>query len=262
VIYGLDKDGESVRGEVFASKMVTLVKALQVADSIANGGRRHILVVDDLQKHSAQVRLREKLSTRKRVIGTGSATLGRAFASVYQGGVRAAEVPNKLLNFVEKLAEGAEETFSHADAYSSKDEPIRIDRFFVGQVASAQRDRLAAEEAERDAHYSGSCLDTFDGVLKVIDKRGALPRVLLTLTSGGRTIDCVLKQDLLRDALEKFDLRVSVEGLAIYRDADLLPQRIEIQSIRVIKSDPDVSRWRGMFKIPAGFDDDWSSDFN
>ena len=111
-------------------------------------------------------------------------------------------------------------------------------------------------ETEDWPKYSGSSRDAFDGVLKVVDARGQLVRAILTLTAGGREIECVARRELLQDALGKFEVRVIVEGNAIYTTSDLLPRRIEIESIRNVKSGDHLSDWQGRFRIPRGFDND------
>jgi hypothetical protein len=71
VIYGLAEDSDAVRGDVFARKITTLVKALKEADKHVNGGKRHVVLVDGLEKSSARVSFREKIGSRRKVHGTG-----------------------------------------------------------------------------------------------------------------------------------------------------------------------------------------------
>lgn len=242
-----------MRAEVFAQKVRTLVQALKEADRLANGGKRHELVIDDLKKDSARIRLREKRSSKKAVRGTGSSQLGRAFSLVYQGGAKAAEVPRSLVTYVSKLASGAEKSFSHAEAIYEQGNVVRIDRFFV-ERAELARELGKEQEQEAAANFRGVVRDTFDGRLRVIDTRGQLVRAMLILTAGERTIDCVMRRDLLKDALKKFEIRVIVEGEAIYDSDDLLPKRIQVETIIPVRRDADLERWKGRFRIPADFD--------
>lgn len=262
VIYGLAEDGDVVKGEVFARKMVTLVKALKEADKQVNGGKRHDILVDDLEKGSARVRFRERVISRRKIMGTGSNTLGQAISSVYHGTPSSTLISERLLRYVSELAQGAEATFSHAEAIYDDNNVVRLDKFFISQAESANV--LVMQDADYDLNlrYSGSSHEAFYGTLKVVDTRGQLVRAILTLTAGGREIECVLRRELLQDMLGKFETKVLVEGNAIYKKTDLLPKRIEIEHIKVVEGGGSLLSWKGQFKIPEqldedGWDDEW-----
>lgn len=84
-------------------------------------------------------------------------------------------------------------------------------------------------------------------MLDYVDIRGALPQIKLTLSAGGKEIDCICRRediDTLGDALHK---RVRVYGRAIYGSSSPLPMRVEVSSVALVKEAGDFTRWKGSF---------------
>ena len=122
---------------------------------------------------------------------------------------------------------------------------IRIDDF-LRQRTSAIR------KSSGDQWYSGVVFGTFDGVLDYVDVRGLLPQIKLTLSAGGKEIDCVCRREdieVLGDALHH---RVRVSGRAIYAGHSPLPIRVEVSGVEPIGEARDFSRWKGSFSAFEG----------
>lgn len=96
--------------------------------------------------------------------------------------------------------------------------------------------------------FKGSSIGSFDGSLDVVDTYGEFPQVKLTLSAGGKVIDCICHAEdieAIRSVLKK---RVWITGLAIYDGTQGLPARLEVTEISVIKGSEDFTRWRGAFQ--------------
>jgi hypothetical protein len=128
-------------------------------------------------------------------------------------------------------------------------------------------DRSEADEAAAlpelkgsDKFYRGIATCGFDGFLKEIDARGTMLRGKLVLSAGGAEIDCVMNKERVPEARESFDKRVIIEGKAHYDGINQIPSRIDVRTIKILKEDADLLRWRGTFRALDSNevdDDDW-----
>ena len=97
----------------------------------------------------------------------------------------------------------------------------------------------------------GTAMGVFDGIIQEIDARGTLVRGKITLTAGGREIDCVFRRDDIASLRDSFDRRARVEAIAHYDGVSLLPVRLDVKAIKIIKTNPDLVGWRGKLKRPS-----------
>jgi hypothetical protein len=103
------------------------------------------------------------------------------------------------------------------------------------------------EEMPSEEWYKGTAHGEFDGEVRAVDLRGALPELKLILTAGGKQIDCVCRAidiETIRMALNR---RVRMSGAAIYDGTSGLPRRLEVTSISCVPEAGDMSVWKGSF---------------
>lgn len=240
-VHGLtSEDHGRVPARVFANKLKQLVGALEAADAIANGKIVHTYILSSMHMSEPTAVLAEvPMYSGAPEIGSAIPVFGEAIESIksQDGGIIAlAPVVRKI----GLLTSGAESKFSFAEIRTSSRNIIRIDDFL------RQRANIARKEAP-GSWFSGSVIGSFDGRLEYVDARGALPQIKLTLTAGGKEIDCVCRQEdmeALGDGLKK---RVRIMGRAIYEANSPLPIRVEVTSISKVPDPADFSRWRGSF---------------
>ncbi len=205
-------------------------------------------LIEGLERHSALATIREKPSTRKQIKSSSVGFLGSAFSAVYEGR-NVKYLPKHLLKCVWHLVDGTEQSFSHAEVRYSGDNVIRLDRFFAAQSAAALKEKDdTANDLEEIELFSGPAITSFDGVLELIDGRGELTLGKLTLSAGGSGVDCVIRQELLSEALKKFKARVRVSGTGIFDGKHYLPQRVNVEAISEIEPSANILNWRGRFR--------------
>ena len=67
----------------------------------------------------------------------------------------------------------------------------------------------------------------------------------LILSKSTVEIDCILNKDKVPEARDAFDKRVIISGIVHYDGTIELPSRVDVVTIRIVKSNPDLLRWRG-----------------
>jgi hypothetical protein len=259
VLHGLDLDNRIVRATVFVQKLRNLLSALQAADKIANGRSSFDYVLSDLRTGSASVTIREKQKTPQRPPHSSIAVLESAASAIYNGDRSLERFPPTLVQQVKKLGQGVAKRFSHAELAFPDDNIIRIDDFLLKQSSIAYESLTLPNPRTRDIFFRGLAVGSFDGILKEIDARGTMLRGKLVLSAGGLEIDCVMNKDRVPEARESFDKRVVIEGAAHYDGISQLPVRLDVRSIKIIRADADLIRWRGAFRVNRADDveDDW-----
>jgi hypothetical protein len=256
VLHGLDADNRIVRADVFARKIRTLIDALRESDKIANGKALHDFMISDLKIGSAAIKIREKKKTRRGFAHSGIGVFEGATKAIYNGDRSVARFPTTLIGKIERLSDGVDRTFSHAEIAFS-DSVIRIDDFLAAQATIAIE--AANDTEKKDRAFRGLAHGMFDGMLKEIDARGLTLRGKLVLTAGGAEIDCVMDKDKVEDAADNFSKRAIIEGLAHYDGESMLPRRVDVRSIAPVNERADLIRWRGKMELLAtpATDDDW-----
>jgi hypothetical protein len=259
VLHGLDLDNRLVRAVVFVQKLRNLLSALQTADKTANGKSSFDYVLSDLRTGSASATIREKQKTLERPLHSSIAVLEDTASAIYNGDRSLERLPPPLVQQVKKLSRGVAKQFSHAELAFSDDNVIRIDDFLLKQSQIAYEALTAPHLMQRDQFFRGLAVGSFDGVLKEIDARGTMLRGKLVLSAGGLEIDCVMNKDRVPEARESFDKQVIIEGGAHYDGISQVPVRLDVRSIKIVRTDADIIRWRGAFRIDQAndVDDDW-----
>jgi hypothetical protein len=260
VVHGLHVDARSVRADVFARKLQTLIGGLRDADRFANGKPGFVYMISALGTGSASVTIRQKQRSHGRPQHSGIAVYEEVASAIYNGDRSIARYPERLVYRVQQLSQGVLRSFSHAELAFADDNVIRIDDFMERQSEAAHNVLLSGPEAPPDRFYRGRAIGSFDGQLEEIDNRGLILRGKLILSAGGVEIDCVMNKDRVPEARDAFDKRVIIDGTAHYDGDQQLPTRIDVATIRIVGDRPDLLRWRGAFTSPSeteAEDDDW-----
>jgi hypothetical protein len=259
VVHGLDVDAKSVRADVFARKLSTLITGLREADRFANGKIAHSYIITALETGSASVTIREKQRARNRRQHSSIAVYEQVASAIYNADRAVTRFSERLVQRVGQLSAGALETFSHAELAFADDTVIRIDDFLARQSEAATEVLLAGPEGLSDQYYRGRAIGSFDGELQEIDNRGLILRGKLILTAGVE-VDCVMNKERVPEARAAFGKRVIIEGTAHYDGEQQLPTRIDVAAIRAVGDGADLLRWRGAFTSMPDADaeeDEW-----
>lgn len=252
-MHGLQHQKDVVDARIFALKLSSLVRGLKRADKIVNGRNTYAFVLTDLKMGSATARIREQQANVKYPpILSSVGELYAVFGAVYNGKIREVNGSKNLVSSVQNFASGASKTFSHIEIFIDdyEEEALRVDDFFTKQAASVASDIAALEVGALPSLYKGVSFGAFDGTLKAVDLRGIVKEAKLTLTAGGKEIDCVCNGVAVPELRENLDRRAIIEGIAHYDGIGLLPARIDIKKIHPIKEHPNFTRWKGAFDIP------------
>lgn len=249
-IYGLDVHGVEVEASVFADKLKRVISALKRLDAHYNAQGQHKFMINGLEFQSATVFLREKTTKPKAIRRSPSqrfAEIGFLASSGADFIVQNA-ADEFALGTYESLAKGAGENFSYGVVSSPAVDPVRIDTILGRRVHEIVA--RATTEAERapKMYFKGSAIETYDGTMKVVDLRGLFPEAKLVLSAGGKEISCVVPVDeveMLRNSLGR---RVLVKGRAVHDGRSMLPERINVTSIKVIESSVDIIELRGALR--------------
>ena len=246
---------------MFAQKLNAFLRGLKLADQFANGKRRHEFIIEDLEISSAQVRIREKQRAAERPLVSSVEQYESAAKAIYGSEPSLSKFPRELLQTFRALSRGTNKTFQHGEIEFDGSNVIRIDDYLLSQSekATVLPDPHHGTKSGA-AFFRGTSIGTFDGVLRVIDSRGELLRATLLTTAGDREIDCVVKKDRIQEFAANFDHRVRIEGAAHYDGETPLPARVDVNSIRPVKVDADLTRWRGAFRGSAALKEDWNDE--
>lgn len=251
-VHGLTvEDHGSVPARLFANKMKQLVSALEAADILANGKLAHSYVLAQMHMSQPTAVLSEVLlpEIKQRTL-SAVPIFNDAVESIktHDTGVdRFSSVVRKI----SLLTSGAGASFSYAEVRTVGGNIVRIDKFLRERAAEAKR--VVAHK-----WFDGAVMGSFDGTLQYVDIRGgSLPEIKLTLTAGGKEIDCICRREDIEALGEALDRRVRVFGRAIYSGASPLPVRVEVASIEPVKPGGDFAKWRGSFHPFAA--EDWDA---
>lgn len=259
-IHGLQAHNEAVDGEVFAEKLKAFLTALAIADSTANGTRRHKFMISALEKNTATASFKEHLAFNGPPPLSSVSFYEDGLNKIYTANPAARSLPKNFVKQVAILNRGVGKTFDFGEVKFSKSNVVRIDDHMRHQAVTLLN---ALDRIEKDAstYFKGSAFVSFDGVLKAVDLRGDIKTALLILTAGGAQIACNITDidsDQLREALDK---RATVNGLAQYRGESGLPSRIDVRDVKVIADGCGLGRWRGAFAVETRDDElEWSRD--
>lgn len=247
-VHGLQHVNNSeVPAAVFAAKLRALVTALEAADQVAHGGSIHQYTIARLHTSSPTAILNErptpKLSVSPSVSALPAFTQG---IDVIKAGARPSADMTRFASAIARMTFGAEKTFGFAEV-RTRTNVVRIDQFLRERAQAAARP-LSTEGIPEGGWYKGVVFGSFDGRLEYVDLRGALPQIKLTLSAGGKQIDCICSKEDIERLGPALDQRVRVSGRAIYDGRAGLPRRVEVTDIQLVTGSTDFTRWRGTFE--------------
>lgn len=251
-VHGLEHHKDAVDAGVFARKLAAFVRALKTADANGNGRRCLDFLIADLEMGSAAAHIIERdASTKHPSRSSGIDGVHAALASIYGGRLRELNGSSNIVPAARSICLGVSRAFSHIDIVinGSPETAIRIDTFFEKQVKVATDYLATEEEKDRRRLFKGVSIGMFDGTLKAVDHRGSIKLARLILTAGGAEIECAYSEDMTEQVRPAFDKRAIIDAAAHYDASSGLPSRLDLKSIRVIKSDSNLLRWKGSFAI-------------
>jgi hypothetical protein len=250
-LHGLTvEDHGRVPARLFATKLKQLVSALVEADKIANGDATHDYVLANMHMSEPTALLKE--------VPLKAANEGLSAIPVFNDAIEGIKTHDSrtvrlapVVRRIGLLTGGAETQFGFAEVRTADPQVIRIDDFLRRRAKSAR-------EQAKGNWFDGAVTGSFDGVLDYIDLRGALPQIKLTLSAGGKEVDCICRREDIDALGEALHQRVRVFGRAIYTSSNPLPMRVEVSNIEPIKQGADFSRWKGAFRP---FEMDWDGEW-
>jgi len=240
-IHGLtQEDHGRVPARVFANKLKQLVGALEAADAVANGKVVHQYVLASMHMSEPTAILAEIPIFDEDDGATAIAVFSDAVEGIKTNDQRVKRL-SAVVRHISHLTSGVESQFGFAEVRTAHSNVIRIDDFLRKRATRAR-------QASKGVWFDGAVFGSFDGTIKVVDVRGSLPQFKLTLSAGGKELDCVGKREDIEALGNALNHRVRVHGRAIYSSSDPLPVRMEVTSVDAVKAEPDFTRWKGAFR--------------
>jgi len=249
-IHGLDADNGKVRADAFIEKFRALLRSLKLADRQVNEKRSHEYVIVGLETASAHASLREK-QIRTAVPASSVEYVSAVVEAVYNGDRNVQRFPKQIVAALKPLANGVGTRFSHGELKFPGGTVVRIDDYLEKQIDKAIR-RTKGEATEEHRNFEGVAFETLDGIVKEMDARGSLVRGKLVLTVGGKELDCIFRTEDMEVLRTSFDKRARIEGIAHYDGVSLLPVRVDVRRIELIKEDGDLLKWKQALKRGRG----------
>lgn len=234
-IHGPDTTTDEIPASIFGQKLVQLASAIAAADMAVNGGKRaHEYVIKDLHTSTPTAILKERPIARQQTLLPQRSSGLRGFSECARaiiGGDRATAARyGACPKRIRKLATGAPKLFGYGEIWTDDDQVIRVDPFLADRAARATDTEqiLGTQDprfSPRRKWFEGVVQGTFDGAIKAVDLRGALPEIKLILSAGEATIDCVCRES----DIPKSELR-SIREFAS-RDAQSMTSQSRFQSV-------------------------------
>lgn len=249
-IYGLDVQGAEVDALVFAEKLKKVVSALKRLDAFYNVKGLHRFMINDLVFSSASVSLRETQIKAKKIRRSPAKRFAE-IGSIASIGSQI-EIENAAdeyaLKAYQSLSEGSGKTFSYGVVECPDVATVRVDRLLGKRVRDIIEHASAVASAAPQRYFRGTAIETYDGVVKAVDLRGLFPEARLILSAGSKEISCVVAAKDIGILREALDNRALVTGVAHHGGRSMLPERIDVSSIRLITTSGNVIELRGALK--------------
>jgi hypothetical protein len=245
-----DRGDDSVAAEVFAKKILNLIRALGAADDSVNGKRRHDFVISKLQSSSPTATFEERpLNWKKPRTDTQSAIVAfsNCATAIIEGKGDQARQYGRCADFISRLGVGAKKTFEYAELWVSDQRVYRVDSFLSERALAVLNPEQEYPPSDEGSLFNGVAFGSFDGMVQVADLRGSLPAIKLILSAGHKQLDCVCRADDIEKIRAALNRRVRVFGRAIYDGKSALPRRIEVFDFQEVAIDADFTKWRGSF---------------
>jgi hypothetical protein len=240
-VHGLtSEDHGQVPARVFANKLKQLVSALEAADRIANGISVHAYVLANMHMSEPTALLKEvRIENLTGNLDSAIPIFHEAIEGIKTHDARTERLA-PVIRHVQFLSSGASSKFGFAEVRSSNSSIVRIDDFL-------QKRTSAIRKSAASKWFNGAVFSTFDGVLDYVDVRGSLPQIKLTLSAGGKELDCICRREDIDVLGTQLHQRVRISGRAIYAGTSPLPIRVEVTSVEPVGGSGDFSRWKGAF---------------
>jgi hypothetical protein len=254
-----EEDG--VSASVFNNKLGILLRALRAADQAIHNELVYDYRIARLSTSSPTAVLRERPKKaafiRVSEIESPVNSFNKCARAIIVGERATAEQYGNTAKYIARLGRGSNKTFGYAEIWVNNDPAIRVDQFLTERANAVIKPATVSEKTQK--WYSGVVHATFDGKVKEVDLRGALPEIKLILTAGGKEIDCVCSSSDIEKIREGLNRRVRLVGRAIYDGKSGLPRRIEVDDIVPVTGTDNIAVWRGAFEpfeAPDDFDED------
>lgn len=247
-IYGLEIHGDEVDAVVFADKLKKLVSGLKKLDAFYNAKGQHKFMIHDLEFASATVMLREKVMKSRSVRKSPSMRFVEIGAAAASGAPLEIEnaADEYALGIYKGLSSGAGKSFSYGVVSAEKQNPIRLDNVLERRVDDIISNAISVAETAPPRFFRGTAIETYDGVMKLVDIRGLFPEAKLILSAGGKEVSCVISAEKVEDLRASLGRRALVTGRAQHDGRSMIPERIDVTSIKVIKdAAPNIISLKG-----------------
>lgn len=250
-IYGLEHHGDEVDAVVFADKLKKLVSGLKKLDGFYNAKGQHKFMIHDLEFASATVMLREKAMKSKPVRRSPSVRFAEIGAAANTG--QPFEIENAAdeyaLDVYKSLSSGAGKSFSYGVVSADHVQPIRLDSLLESRVSRIIASAVDAANQAPLRFFKGTAIETYDGVMKLVDIRGLFPEAKLILSAGGKEVSCVVQAADVESLRSSLGRRALVTGRAHHNGRTMIPERIDVSRIKLIdESSPKVISLKGKLK--------------
>ncbi len=249
-VHGPDQNSDEVPAAAFAKQLATLVRALKAADKAVNGNRaRHEYKIAKLHSSTPTAVLVERPidDISPPIFGdkSGIDAFAECVSAILVGETQRALQYGKCASNVAKFGKSG-----YSEIWTSDDAVFRVDPFLTERARAVVNPdmRVLAPPIVTDQWFKGAAHGSFDGVIKEVDLRGALPQIKLVLSAGSSQIDCVCRSGHIEDIRKNLDRRVRIYGRAIYDGRRGLPRRIEVDTVDAVDGSADLSKWTGAFQ--------------
>lgn len=101
---------------------------------------------------------------------------------------------------------------------------------------------------EKEYGYCGVSYGSLDGSIIEANLDGDQPYFTLSMTVGGKRVQCASTPDHSDIIIENLNRRVDVYGSKTYDGTDRFPVHVAVRSISPVPQGHDFSKWRGAFE--------------
>jgi hypothetical protein len=250
-VHARPNDRDMVSASVFADKLAILIRALKEADRISNNGVRvHDFKIVKLSSSAPTALLGEfplpKMEGRFD-LAPAIGTFETCVDAIIAGEEERARSFGKCATYVSRLASGSPARYGYGEIWTPDKKVRRVDEFMHDRAMEVISPKSVIREPESQ-WFKGAVYGSFDGEVRVVDTRGALPQIKLILSAGGMEIDCVCQPQHIEQIGESLNKRVRIYGRAIYDGSGGLPRRVDVETIELVTPAGDFARWKGAFK--------------
>ncbi len=240
----------SVRASVFASKLASLVRAVEAADKSANGTKTFEFVIADLKPSSAMAIIEERRANKIIPRTSSIDTFGRCLMSVESGRFEFARQHIECTRQIASIAKDVTETFDSAELTANGFNLVVIDPPFLRKISEAI---VLPQMPKQEQWFKGTTLGSLDGTIVTESIASGVTTMALRLSVGGALIECDCSAFTSVDIAPFFGRRVRVSGRIHYKGDTGLPHKVELLELpKAVKANPDFGRWEGALRASEG----------